>query len=268
MDGILGVGPTNLTYNTLDNAYDKDIPTVADNLKSQGIIDTEALGIYFVPPSTYNNTGELTFGGYDSSKLTGGMNYVPLTTKSPASAYWGVDQSISYGSSAIPILSETSGIVDTGTSLILIATGMTCYYKRWVISTNCEVIDAFMRYQSATNATLDGPTGLLTISNDQYENLQTLTFNIGDYAYPLTQNAQIWPRSLNANIGGNSDSIYLVVSDIGSYSGSGLDFVNGYAFLSVFAVISLGIRLTTCPTVNAFILCSTPLTSKSALQIP
>jgi len=108
----------------------------------------------------------------------------------------------------------------------------------------------------------------LTISNDQYENLQALTFNIGDYPYTLTPNAQIWPRTLNANIGGNSDTIYLVISDIGSYSGSGLDFINGYAFLSVFAVISFGIRLTTYPTVNAFILCSTPLTAKWALQIP
>jgi pepsin A len=127
VDGILGVGPTNLTYNTVPSVYNSTIPTVTDNLKSQDIIDTEALGIYFVPPSTYDSTGELTFGGYDSSKLTGGMNYVPLTTTPPASAYWGINQSITYGSSAIPILYETSGIVDTGTSLILIATGMTYY---------------------------------------------------------------------------------------------------------------------------------------------
>lgn len=46
----------------------------------------------------------------------------PLTTTSPANKYWGVDQSIRYGNS-VRILDETAGVIDTGTSLILIATG-------------------------------------------------------------------------------------------------------------------------------------------------
>lgn len=52
--------------------------------------------------------------------------------------------------------------------------------------------------------------------------------------YGLTPNAQIWPRSLNTAIGGSADDIYLVVNDIGSDSGSGLDFINGYTFLERF----------------------------------
>ena len=35
-------------------------------------------------------------------------------------------------------------------------------------------------------------------------------------------------------IGGNSDFIYLVVTNIGWYSGSGLDFILGYTFLERF----------------------------------
>jgi hypothetical protein len=50
----------------------------------------------------------------------------------------------------------------------------------------------------------------------------------------LTPNAQIWPRSLNSAIGGSADKIYLIVGDIGSNSGSGLDFINGYGFLERF----------------------------------
>lgn len=50
-------------------------------------------------------------------------------------------------------------------------------------------------------------------------------------AFELTPNAQIWPRSLNSNIGGAADGIYLIVSDIRSNSGSGLDFVLGQAGL-------------------------------------
>jgi hypothetical protein len=44
-----------------------------------------------------------------------------VTIAYPASDYWGIDQSISYGST--PILSTTAGIFDSGTTLILIASG-------------------------------------------------------------------------------------------------------------------------------------------------
>lgn len=52
--------------------------------------------------------------------------------------------------------------------------------------------------------------------------------------FELTANAQIFPRSLNADIGGVAGAIYLIVNDIGSNSGEGLDFINGYAFLERF----------------------------------
>ncbi|KAL4080791.1 acid protease [Scleroderma citrinum] len=208
VDGILGVGPTDLTKGTVANT--NTIPTVVDNLYSQGVISEAVLGVYFIPTSD-STSGELTFSGYDSSVTTSSVNYVPITGTSPASNYWGIDQSISYGSKTI--LSTTAGIVDTGTTLILIAS------------------DAFSAYQSVTGATLDSATGLLTISQSQYDNLQTLTFNIGSHAYALSPNAQIWPRSLNSIIGGNSGQIYLVIADIGSIVGTGLDFINGYSFL-------------------------------------
>ncbi|KAG2369291.1 aspartic peptidase domain-containing protein, partial [Suillus spraguei] len=209
IDGILGLGPTDLTRNTVSGV--DSVPTVIDNLYSTGVIDTEALGVYFVPGG---GAGELTFGGFDSSKTTSTVNYVPLTTTSPSSTYWGIDQSIAYGSSTI--LSSTAGIVDTGTTLILIAT------------------DAFDKYHSATGATLDSNTGLLMVTSEQYANLQTLNFNIGGTSYGLTANGQIWPRSLNSDIGGSSNNIYLVVNDIGTNSGSGIDFINGYSFLQRF----------------------------------
>ncbi|KAF8551965.1 acid protease [Imleria badia] len=209
VDGILGVGPVDLTANTVSNTA--TVPSVLDNLLSKGTISEEVLGIYFVPASESTSTGELTFGGYDNSVITSSVNYVPLTTTSPASNYWGIDQSISYGGTTI--LPSTSGIVDTGTTLILIAS------------------DAFQKYQSATGGTLDSTTGLLIVTSSQYSSLQTLSFNIGGTSYDLSPNAQIWPRSLNSAIGGSSNSIYLVIGDIGNASGSGLDFIDGYSFL-------------------------------------
>jgi hypothetical protein len=39
---------------------------------------------------------------------------------------------------------------------------------------------------------------------------------------------------LNTYIGGSSSSNYLIVNNLGSPSGEGLDFINGYTFLERF----------------------------------
>ncbi len=69
--------------------------------------------------------------------------------------------------------------------------------------------------------------------------------------YPLTPNAQIWPRAvrkssvvadicsfsrvfrpqLNLDLGGATDGIYLIIADLQSECGKGLDFINGMSFL-------------------------------------
>lgn len=56
-----------------------------------------------------------------SRALNSSLLRSPLTSTSPASEYWGIDQSITYGSETI--LASTAGIVDTGTTLVLIASG-------------------------------------------------------------------------------------------------------------------------------------------------
>ncbi|KAG1851993.1 acid protease [Suillus tomentosus] len=211
VDGILGVGPADLTQGTVSNTT--EVPTVTDNLYAQGTISSNSLGISYEPSSTANvSNGELTFGGTDSTKYTGTLNTVPLTTTSPASAYWGINQSVSYGTSQT-ILKTTAGIVDTGTTLLLLAT------------------EAYQAYQKATGAVEDSTTGLLTITSAQYAKLQSLYFNIGGVTYEFTPNAQIWPRGLNSTLGGNEGQIYLIASDLGSNVGSGLDFINGFGWI-------------------------------------
>jgi len=75
---------------------------------------------------------------------------------------------------------------------------------------------------------------LLRITSTQFNNLQSLFFTTGGRTFELTANAQIWPRALNTLIGGTSTRIYLIVGDLGSPSGQGLDFINGYTFLERF----------------------------------
>jgi hypothetical protein len=216
VDGVLCIGPLDLTEIQADPST--TIPTVTENLYSQGIISEIVVSISFEPTTSESDTnGELTFGGTDATKYTGAIAYTPLTTTYPSSYYWGINESITYGTTTI--LSETAGIIDTDNTLILIAT------------------NAFSLYQSATSGISDDTTGLLRITSTQYSALENLNFNVGSDTYALTPNGQIWPRALNTYIGGSTSYIYLIVNSIGTPSGEGLDFINGYTFLERFYTV-------------------------------
>lgn len=213
VDGILGVGPADLTVGTvtMPDGTTPSIPTVPDTLRAQKKISSDILAVSYAPTTkTSSSNGELSFGGVDSAKYTGKITYTPLTKTSPASYYWGIDQSVTYGSSRTSILSSSAGIVDTGTTLLLLSTS------------------AYTRYRTATGATPDSATGLLTISSANYAKLQSLYFKIGGTSFELTANAQTWPRSLNSFIGGKSGSVYLVIGDVSSNT-----FVLAYLLLII-----------------------------------
>ncbi|KZT64992.1 family A1 protease [Daedalea quercina L-15889] len=218
VDGILGIGPQDLTCGTLFPGLSECVPTVVDNAYQQGLLEAYEIGISFTPstvPSEMN--GELTFGGIDERKYKGNLNYVNITSTSPANRYVGIEQSVTYGNTEI--LSSTSGIIDTGTTLLLMAT------------------DAFSAYKDMTGGIMDNSTGLLKVSQEQYGALESLYFNIGGTKYELTPDAQLWPRSLNEYIGGEAGEYYLVASDNGAVSGSGLDFINGMTWLERFYTV-------------------------------
>ncbi|KAL5537211.1 hypothetical protein ACEPAF_1034 [Sanghuangporus sanghuang] len=232
VDGILGIGPVELTVGTVSD--DQPVPTVTDNLYKQKLIPKNSIGISYVPTmgSGGDLSGELTFGGEDQSKFVDGISYFPITSTAPSGSYWGIDQTVSYGPAGsdpssdskdfTTILDNTAGILDTGTTLLYLAS------------------DAFAAYQKATGAKLDSTTGLLKVTSAQYEKLGSLYFTFGTTAkktFELVPDAQIWPRELNTTIGGDADSIYLVAADSGSKSGSGLDFINGFVWLQRFYTV-------------------------------
>ncbi|KAI0363762.1 aspartic proteinase precursor [Pilatotrama ljubarskyi] len=216
VDGILGLGPTDRTVNT--TGIPGIVPTVLDNAFEQGLIEQKLVGVAMAPSgntSTVTN-GELTIGDIDPSKFTGDLNYVPLTTTAPASTFVGIDQSLTYGSANTVILPTAAGIVDTGTTLILLAS------------------DYFAAYLGASGAKHDLKTGFLRINPDQVSNLQSLFFHIGNTTYEFTPDAQIWPRALNSLIGGDDSHVYLIIGDLGVNSEQGFNFVNGMTFLERF----------------------------------
>lgn len=68
VDGVLGLGPADLTQGTLSPASATIVPTVVDNLFTQGLIPVDAVGIYFQPTTSQSSVnGELDFGGIDTS---------------------------------------------------------------------------------------------------------------------------------------------------------------------------------------------------------
>ncbi|KAI8972443.1 acid protease [Trametes punicea] len=180
VDGIIGVGPTDLTLNTLFPDTTSTIPTITDNLFTQGVISEHLVSISFEPtdsPEIVN--GELTFGGIDSSKFTGSITFACVTLAQ----------------------------------------------------------HALDRYKSATGAVFDDTTGLLRITQEQFANLQSLFFTISGTTFEFTANAQIWPRALNTAIGGDANSVYLIIGDLGTNSGEGLDFINGQVWLERFYAV-------------------------------
>ncbi|KAG2172586.1 hypothetical protein INT44_002601 [Umbelopsis vinacea] len=212
LDGILGVGPSDLTYGT--SPYAKTIPSVMENLFTQMLIPSNVFALSFHPSTAEEElNGEITLGGYDSSKFTGDISYVPLSKTSPSSLYWGIDASSDYGAGKTSIFTTTAGIVDSGTTLIELGT------------------NAYNAYQLATGAVRDNTTGLLAITTTQFASLQSLYFNIGGKTYEVTANAQIFPRQFIPLIGGNVNTIYLIVGDLKSPPSSGLDFILGQTFL-------------------------------------
>ncbi|KFH73268.1 hypothetical protein MVEG_00486 [Podila verticillata NRRL 6337] len=213
LDGVLGLGPIDSSVGTLSPHPTVKIPTVTDNLFSQGTIGAHEIGISTHPSTADGDeNGEITFGGVDSSKYTGDITYVPITSTSPASKYWGLDASFGYGTSGTtgtPILSSTARIIDHASALLLLAT------------------DAFQAFEQATGGVLDTTTDLLRITQEQFSQLQSLYFVVGGTTFEITPNALIWQRAFNVMMGGNAGDIYLAVGDIGADSGHGHDFKNG-----------------------------------------
>ena len=195
-DGVIGFGPVGLTQGTVSNT--NLVPTFMNNLKSQGTIYLEVLGVYFKPESgssNNDNNGELTLGGVDSSKYSGSIAYYPKLTSGPASAHWGIAApSLFYDSIILGINAQC--IVDTATTLIYIPTG------------------AYNKFLGASKATQDPSTGLAS-----YDIQPTGTFFItfGNANYSLTPSQYLIPKEQYANFGiAPTNKFYSWINDGGS----------------------------------------------------
>ncbi|KAF8448784.1 acid protease [Boletus edulis BED1] len=215
VDGIVGVGPVDLTLGTLSPDTNAAIPTVMNNLVSQGLIENQVLGVYFAPAVSYSDTnGALTYGGIDSGLYEGELTYVPVTMTYPAAYYWGINvTSSAYGTHTV-IPTSTAGIVDTGTTQVLLADDFFAVYLKAI-----------------PGAKLDSNTGLIEIPPSSISSMQSLNFTIADRVFSMDVAAQLIPTDQNTAWGGVSGKQYGVVANLGSNSGEGLDFIIGQKFM-------------------------------------
>jgi len=191
-DGILGLGPVDLTEDTVSGTT--TVPTFTQNLKTQQGTPN-IVGISFAPNSGSDSSdanGELDFGGVDTAKFSGTLTYT--TAIAP---YWGVTvSSFKYGSTSLGS-GSASGIVDTGTTLVYIPT------------------TDFNKFLSASGGKLDSTTGLAKFTTKPTQNF---SFVVGGATYTMTPAQYLVPTAQYTNWGLSSGSYYAYINDGGSSS--------------------------------------------------
>ncbi|KAG1747796.1 acid protease, partial [Suillus paluster] len=198
IDGLIGVGPVDLTHHSLSPDTNALIPTIMNNALKQGLIRKQILD------------GAITYGGIDHALYTDKITYAPVTETHPAGHYWGINVTEStYGTHAV-IPQSTAGIVDTGTTLVLLADDFFATY-----------IDAI------PGAYLDNNLGgLLVIPSSSVADMQPLNFKIGGAVFSMDTAAQLIPLNQSSSWG-YAGVQYGTVSNIGHDSGKGFDFIIG-----------------------------------------
>lgn len=217
-DGILGLGPVDLTKGTVVSVdsiitqtwSNRTVPTFTNNLVSEGVISQDIVGAYFQPLHGSNASeadGEITFGGFDSSKFTGDLTYFPRLTSGNLSAYWSIAvEEVKYGTVAIG--TGLTAMVDTGTDVILLPT---------------SVFSAFMKTSGGFNDRINNIAVFSTKPTSNFE------ITLGQTTYTLTPDQYLLPMAQYSNFGLDTDKYYAWFADSGSST-----FILGQKFLEYY----------------------------------
>ncbi|GJJ75051.1 hypothetical protein EMPS_07409 [Entomortierella parvispora] len=216
VQGLVGFGPADLSANV--TATGSVVPTPPENLYFAHIIKSNVVGVWFQPitnGSTQETNGEITFGGVDPTKFLGRITYVPITTASPSNQFWGIDVAeVAFGTTKVSGIIH--GIVDTGTTLILLSDR----------ATNAL-------YAQIPGAALDNVTSLYIIPPAEVPKLKNISFKVGNKVLKLTPAQYTIPQNQVANIGGTVGTTYSWIAPLGDNE-SGMAFILGQKFLENF----------------------------------
>ncbi|XP_010011005.1 PREDICTED: cathepsin E, partial [Nestor notabilis] len=151
-DGILGLAYPSLAVG--------GVTPVFDNMMAQNLVELPMFSVYLSANPESSLGGELLFGGFDPSRFTGTLNWVPVTQQ----GYWQIQlDNVQLGGSVTFCTNGCQAIVDTGTSLI---TGPTKDIKELQGSIGASPVDGEVR---ATNRSLGAmPDVTFTINGLPY----------------------------------------------------------------------------------------------------
>lgn len=155
-DGILG-----LAYDTI--SVDKVVPPIY-NAIDQGLLDDPQFAFYLGDTSKSEEDGGVcSLGGYDKSKFTGDITWLPVRRK----AYWEVKfDGLGLGDEYASLQGHGAAI-DTGTSLIALPSQL------------AEILNAQIGAEKSWN-------GQYTIDCDSRENLPDMTFTFDGYNFTIS----------------------------------------------------------------------------------
>ncbi|CEP22242.1 APR1 [Cyberlindnera jadinii] len=154
-DGILG-----LAYNSISVNH---ITPPVYNAIDQGLLDKSQFAFYLGDADKNEEDGGVaTFGGYDKSKFTGDITWLPVRRK----AYWEVKfDGIGLGKEYAE-LQGTGAAIDTGTSLIALPSGL------------AEILNAEIGAKK-------GWSGQYAVECDTRDSLPDLTFTFDGYNFTI-----------------------------------------------------------------------------------
>ncbi|KAG7881726.1 hypothetical protein KL905_000788 [Ogataea polymorpha] len=155
-DGILG-----LAYDTI--SVNRIVPPIYNAINLE-LLDAPQFAFYLGDTSkSEQDGGEATFGGYDVSKYTGDITWLPVRRK----AYWEVKFSgIALGDEYAP-LENTGAAIDTGTSLIALPSQL------------AEILNSQIGAEKSWS-------GQYQIDCDKRDSLPDLTFNFDGYNFTIS----------------------------------------------------------------------------------
>ncbi|KAI8065593.1 rhizopuspepsin II [Gongronella butleri] len=169
VDGLLGLG-----FDTISTVSGTKTPV--DNLISQGLISKPVFGV-FLGKASNGGGGEYIFGGYDQAKAGGSFTTVQVDN---SQGFWGI--TVDGGKAGSTSLSQFSGIVDTGTTLLLLTD------------------DVASQVAQAYNAQ-DNGDGTYSISCDA-STLSDLTLTIGGQDFVVPADSLIYAQQGSSCIAG------------------------------------------------------------------
>ncbi|KAF9199930.1 hypothetical protein BGZ49_009893 [Haplosporangium sp. Z 27] len=211
VDGIAGFGPTDLA-GVQDGNKTYNVPTPMDNLYSTHQISEDVFAVYFEPiwDGSLNKTnGQVDIGGIDTTKYQGDLHYIPITKRYPTSYYWGVDiDSISFGD--IPATILEAGIVDTGTTLIMLA--------EYILEILFLTVGGYQ----------DQNSGLYVIPKGNLGDLEDVTFELNGKSFSLSPQQYLIPTNQFDNWGLTKGIHYTYFAPM---SFTGIDAIIGMKFL-------------------------------------